>query len=136
MSIKVDKGPESARQDSFSDAERRLEFAQYTRPRVYRDLEVPPVLLGGNHQDVANAMGSLTEDAGGEAWECTNPWMMDRLIVPALGHRSGLLGRAERRAESGAVEALILGGKPGEGEQLAGDEKEHVSHGISTNHPV
>lgn len=37
-----------------------------------------------NHQDVADAMGELTADAGGEAWKCTNPWMMDRLIDPLL----------------------------------------------------
>jgi hypothetical protein len=37
-----------------------------------------------NHQDVADTMGELTEDAGGVAWECTNPWMMDRLIEPLL----------------------------------------------------
>lgn len=37
-----------------------------------------------NHQEVADTMGSLTEDAGGEAWDCTNPWMMDRLIEPII----------------------------------------------------
>ena len=30
-----------------------LEFAQYTRPRVFRGLEVPPILLSGNHQEIA-----------------------------------------------------------------------------------
>lgn len=37
-----------------------------------------------SHQGVADTMGELTEDAGGEAWECTNPWYMDRLIEPIL----------------------------------------------------
>ena len=32
---------------------RWLEFAQYTRPRSYRGLEVPPVLLSGNHEEIA-----------------------------------------------------------------------------------
>jgi tRNA (guanine37-N1)-methyltransferase len=44
---------ESSENDSFSTLERLLEFAQYTRPREYRGLEVPPVLLSGNHQEIA-----------------------------------------------------------------------------------
>lgn len=44
---------ESNRQDSFSGQDRLLEFAQYTRPREYRGLSVPEVLLGGNHQQIA-----------------------------------------------------------------------------------
>ena len=43
----------SSTSDSFSGAGRLLEGAQYTRPRVYRGLEVPPVLLSGNHEDIA-----------------------------------------------------------------------------------
>lgn len=31
----------------------RLEYPQYTRPRVFRDMEVPEVLLGGNHAAIA-----------------------------------------------------------------------------------
>lgn len=44
---------QSNRQDSFSGNDRRLEFAQYTRPREYRGLKVPDVLLGGNHPEIA-----------------------------------------------------------------------------------
>lgn len=44
---------ESNRQDSFSGEDRLLEFAQYTRPREYRGLSVPEVLLGGNHEEIA-----------------------------------------------------------------------------------
>ncbi len=44
---------ESSGNDSFSGPERLLEFAQYTRPREYRGLEVPPILLSGNHQEIA-----------------------------------------------------------------------------------
>lgn len=39
---------ESAEDDSFSDG--LLEYPQYTKPRIYRDLEVPEVLLNGNHK--------------------------------------------------------------------------------------
>jgi tRNA (guanine37-N1)-methyltransferase len=45
---------QSSGEDSFSGPERLLEFAQYTRPRSYRGLEVPPVLLGGDHQAIAH----------------------------------------------------------------------------------
>ena len=44
---------QSSQVDSFSGGQPWLEFAQYTRPRVYRGLEVPPVLLGGNHEEIA-----------------------------------------------------------------------------------
>jgi len=44
---------ESNADDSFSGERRLLEFAQYTRPRVYRGLEVPEILLSGNHQEIA-----------------------------------------------------------------------------------
>ncbi|OHB71030.1 MAG: tRNA (guanosine(37)-N1)-methyltransferase TrmD [Planctomycetes bacterium RBG_13_63_9] len=39
--------------DSFSRDRRLLEYAQYTRPRAYRALEVPPVLLSGDHEEIA-----------------------------------------------------------------------------------
>ncbi|MBQ9688053.1 tRNA (guanosine(37)-N1)-methyltransferase TrmD [bacterium] len=41
---------ESADKDSFSSG--LLEHAQYTKPRVYRGLEVPEVLLNGNHAEI------------------------------------------------------------------------------------
>ena len=43
----------SSIEDSFSRGNRMLEFAQYTRPREYRGLEVPEVLLSGNHPAIA-----------------------------------------------------------------------------------
>lgn len=42
----------SSQQDSFSHPD-ELEFPQYTRPRVFRGLEVPEVLVNGNHQSIA-----------------------------------------------------------------------------------
>ncbi len=39
---------ESAHDDSFSDG--LLEYPQYTKPREYRGLKVPDVLLEGNHK--------------------------------------------------------------------------------------
>ncbi len=43
----------SSAEDSFSGDERLLEFAQYTRPREYRGLTVPDVLLSGDHALIA-----------------------------------------------------------------------------------
>ena len=44
---------ESNKQDSFSGEPPLLEFPQYTRPREYRGLKVPDVLMTGNHPDIA-----------------------------------------------------------------------------------
>jgi tRNA (guanine37-N1)-methyltransferase len=44
---------QSSVDDSFSNAERSLEHAQYTRPREYRGHQVPDVLLSGDHQAIA-----------------------------------------------------------------------------------
>jgi tRNA (guanine37-N1)-methyltransferase len=44
---------ESAKQDSFSGEDRRLEAAQYTRPREYRGHTVPEILLSGDHEKIA-----------------------------------------------------------------------------------
>jgi tRNA (guanine37-N1)-methyltransferase len=38
---------ESCNDESFSHG--LLEYPQYTRPRVFRDMEVPEVLLSGDH---------------------------------------------------------------------------------------
>ena len=42
---------ESAEDESFSDG--LLEYPQYTRPAVFRDMAVPEVLLNGNHALIA-----------------------------------------------------------------------------------
>jgi tRNA (guanine37-N1)-methyltransferase len=44
--------PESVTEESHSEAG-RLEYPQYTRPRVYRGMEVPEILLSGNHPAIA-----------------------------------------------------------------------------------
>ncbi len=41
---------ESADEDSFSNG--LLEYPHYTRPREYRGLKVPEVLLNGNHKEI------------------------------------------------------------------------------------
>jgi tRNA (guanine37-N1)-methyltransferase len=44
--------PQSLAEESHNDPG-RLEYPQYTRPRVFRGMAVPEVLLGGDHQAVA-----------------------------------------------------------------------------------
>jgi len=42
----------SARYDSFAESG-LLEYPQFTRPRLYREMEVPEILLSGNHPAIA-----------------------------------------------------------------------------------
>jgi tRNA (guanine37-N1)-methyltransferase len=42
----------SHKYESFAESG-LLEYPQYTRPREYRGMEVPEVLINGNHQDIA-----------------------------------------------------------------------------------
>ena len=42
-----------------------------------------------DHQTVADEMGELTESVDGTAWDCTNPWYMDRLVGPLLAAIQG-----------------------------------------------
>ncbi len=44
---------QSSHDDSFSTGNRLLEFPQYTRPREYRGLTVPEILLSGDHEAIA-----------------------------------------------------------------------------------
>ena len=38
-------------EESYTDG--LLEYPQYTRPRMYKGWEVPPILLSGNHEEIA-----------------------------------------------------------------------------------
>jgi tRNA (guanine37-N1)-methyltransferase len=45
--------PESLTEESHN-VEGFLEYPTFTKPQVWRGLSVPPVLLSGNHQEIAN----------------------------------------------------------------------------------
>jgi tRNA (guanine37-N1)-methyltransferase len=45
--------PESLTEESHNE-QGRLEYPQYTRPRVFRGMEVPEILLSGNHGAIAD----------------------------------------------------------------------------------
>jgi len=42
---------DSSKDDSFSDG--LLEYPQYTRPEIFRDMKVPDILLSGDHAKIA-----------------------------------------------------------------------------------
>jgi tRNA (guanine37-N1)-methyltransferase len=44
---------ESLVEESHSDAPGRLEYPQYTRPREFRGMTVPDILLSGDHGAIA-----------------------------------------------------------------------------------
>ncbi|MCL5116585.1 MAG: tRNA (guanosine(37)-N1)-methyltransferase TrmD [Firmicutes bacterium] len=52
---------DGARHDSFSREHGWLEGPQYTRPEEYRGLQVPEVLLSGNHQAIRAYQESMAE---------------------------------------------------------------------------
>jgi tRNA (guanine37-N1)-methyltransferase len=73
---------ESSRQDSFSGQPPLLEFGQYTRPREYRGLKVPDVLVTGNHPEIAR-------------------WRAEQKLIRTRQRRADLLGgeEIERRSD-------------------------------------
>lgn len=46
-------GETSADIESFQQDDVNIEYPQYTRPEVFRDQQVPAVLLGGHHAEIA-----------------------------------------------------------------------------------
>ena|SRR3990167_4694869 len=46
-------GKDSVEIESFQQDDESIEFPQYTRPEVFRDMEVPSVLLSGHHAEIA-----------------------------------------------------------------------------------
>ena len=75
----------SAAEESFAAG--LLEYPQYTRPAVYRDLEVPAVLRSGNHGAIAR-------------------WRRDQAIERTLRVRPDLLEEAELTEEERARHGL------------------------------
>ncbi len=68
---------QSHHDDSFSTGNRLLEFEQYTRPREYRGHEVPPILLSGDHERIAQ-------------------WRREQSLARTKHRRSDLLEEADR----------------------------------------
>lgn len=64
----------SSQEDSFSNKNRILEHAQYTRPRSFRGHDVPEVLLSGDHEKIAR-------------------WREEQSYLKTKQRRSDLLGK-------------------------------------------
>jgi tRNA (guanine37-N1)-methyltransferase len=45
-------GETSADVESFQNDDESIEYPQYTRPEIFQDMPVPPVLLGGHHAEI------------------------------------------------------------------------------------
>src|SRR3972149_6739452 len=66
--------PQSLEEERHSSG--LLEYPQYTRPPVFRGWVVPPVLLSGNHQEIAR-------------------WRREQALLRTRQRRPELLGRAD-----------------------------------------
>lgn len=76
--------------------------------------EVVPTIerLIENHRGIGERMVELTEANGGEGWTCSNPWLMDRVIGPALDLiQANKIGVVEND-ESGNPTLVRVGGEP------------------------
>ncbi|MFZ7111352.1 MAG: tRNA (guanosine(37)-N1)-methyltransferase TrmD [Desulfatiglandales bacterium] len=78
---------ESTREDSFEDG--LLEYPQYTRPRVFRDKEVPEVLLSGDHEKI-------------------RIWRRTEALKRTLQRRPDLLKAARLKEEDRAILARLM----------------------------
>ncbi|MFC4560272.1 tRNA (guanosine(37)-N1)-methyltransferase TrmD [Nocardiopsis mangrovi] len=90
---------ESAVQDSFATGAMAhlLEGPVYTKPPVWRDREVPPVLLSGNH----GAVDRWRRDQALRATARNRPELLDRLTADDLDRRDQEV-IAEARLQTGA----------------------------------
>ncbi len=72
---------ESAKQDSISGDQPLLEYGQFTRPREFRGLEVPEVLLSGDHQAIAR-------------------WRKEQSLLKTQTRRADLLDKSARQPKN------------------------------------
>ncbi|HHP51094.1 MAG TPA: tRNA (guanosine(37)-N1)-methyltransferase TrmD [Moorella mulderi] len=85
--------PQGAWEDSFTMG--LLEYPQYTRPRDFRGLKVPEVLLSGNHEEIRR-------------------WRRREALRRTWQRRPDLLRKAQLTPEDEALlEEIIREGKPG-----------------------
>ena len=69
---------ESLDEESYSDG--LLEYPQYTRPPVYKDMEVPDVLLSGNHEKIRK-------------------WRLKKRLEKTLANRPDLIAQARLKGQ-------------------------------------
>ena len=81
-------GEKSAQEDSFEDG--LLEYPQYTRPRVFKNQEVPEILLSGDHEKI-------------------RVWRRTESLKRTLERRPDLLDRAALTEEDKRILAKLRG---------------------------
>jgi tRNA (guanine37-N1)-methyltransferase len=79
-------GEKSAQEDSFEDG--LLEYPQYTRPRVFKNQEVPEILLSGDHEKI-------------------RVWRRTESLKRTLERRPDLLGKAALTEEDKRILAKL-----------------------------
>ena len=55
-------GAQNVVDESFTSAADHLEYPQYTKPEIFRGLTVPPILLSGNHKEIADWRRNQSEN--------------------------------------------------------------------------
>lgn len=84
---------ESSQDESFSDAG-LLEYPQYTRPRVFEDMEVPEVLLGGDHAKIA----AWRREQAIETTRLRRPELLDKAQLTPKERQALAMRDAEKKA--------------------------------------
>ena len=69
---------ESLEEESYCDG--LLEYPQYTRPEVYKGMQVPPVLLSGNHEEIRK-------------------WRLKKRLMKTLANRPDLIAVARAKGQ-------------------------------------
>ena len=87
---------ESLSEESFSD--NLLEYPQYTRPNVYKGMEVPAVLQSGNHEEIRK-------------------WRLRKSLQKTLRNRPDLIYKAR-----------MMGTLSEEAEKMIDELAEYVNH--------
>ena len=86
----------SAEFESFQD--NLLEYPQYSRPEVWHDKQVPPILLSGHHANIEK-------------------WRREQSVIRTARRRPDLLEKAELTADEKKLAAEILREKETEEEE-------------------
>jgi len=94
----------SSRYESFAESG-QLEYPQFTRPREYRGMSVPEVLLNGNHAEIArwretSSLERTRERRGGESASPAVSRTLSALVPPPPGGQAGA-DDGSRREPSG-----------------------------------
>jgi len=79
----------SAVEDSFVNG--LLDAPHYTRPEVYEDVAVPPVLMGGNHAEIVK-------------------WRRQRMLEATAKKRPDLLDKARSAGQLSKADEQFLAG--------------------------